>query len=356
MEIRILKRQGYGIRRIARELGISRNTVRAHLHRPEGVCVQYRRSQPRVGKLEPYKAYLRERVQQAHPHRLPSPVLLGEIREQGYSGGSTMLRLFLQGLYPALPAEPVIRFETGAGEQMQVDWTVLQRKPVAVSAFVATLGYSRASYVEFVGNERLETLLACHMAAFEWFGGVPRKVLYDNMKTVVLARDAYGEGEHRYQPGFLDFAKHYGFIPKLCRPYRAQTKGKVERFNHYLKHSFYYPLVTRLAQAGQVEGGQVDLCLLNSEVRRWLQGVADQRTHGTTGETPAQRLMQERAALQPLPALPWAGQVVTPVAAEALIPDRPAPASVVMQTATDPLQRPLVDYDQLCFAMQEDNV
>lgn len=84
----------------------------------------------------------------------------------------------------------------------------------------------RASYVEFVSDERLETLLACHVAAFGWFGGVPKKVLYDNMKTVVLATGCVWRREHQYQPGFLDFAKHYGFLPKLCRPYRAQTRSR----------------------------------------------------------------------------------------------------------------------------------
>lgn len=192
MEITILHRQGYGTRRIARELGISRNTVRECLRHGDGLPRRYCRRVGREAKLAAYHGYLTERVKQAQPHRLPATVLLGEIRQQGYTGGVTMLRVFLQGLYPALPVEPVVRFETEAGLQMQVDWTVLQSKPVRLSAFVAPLGYSRA-YVEFVSDERLETLLACHVAAFGWFGGVPKKVLYDNMKTVVLARDAYGE-------------------------------------------------------------------------------------------------------------------------------------------------------------------
>lgn len=351
MEITILHRQGYGTRRIARELGISRNTVRESLRHDDRLPRSYHRTTVRVAKLAAYQAYLEERVKQAQPHRLPATVLLEEIRQQGYTGGVTMLRAFLQGLYPALPVEPVVRFETEAGLQMQVDWTVLQSKPVRLSAFVATLGYSRASYVEFVSDERLETLLACHVAAFGWFGGVPKKVLYDNMKTVVLARDAYGEGEHQYQPGFLDFAKHYGFLPKLCRPYRAQTKGKVERFNHYLKHSFYFPLVTRLAQ----QGVAVDVGLLNAEVRRWLQDVADQRIHGTTQEPPAHRLVLERQHLQALPLLPYTGQVVPalPAAIPSGAPDNSGqalPPRTSWQQAVEPLQRPLDAYDALFCA------
>ena len=370
MEITILHRQGYGIRRISRELGVSRNTVRECLRHEGGLPRRYQRSVGREAKLTAYHGYLEDRVKQAQPHRLPATVLLGELRQQGYTGGLTMLRKFLQGLYPTLPVEPVVRFETAAGLQMQVDWTVLQRKPVRLSAFVATLGYSRTSYVEFVSDERLETLLACHQAAFEWFGGVPKKVLYDNMKTVVLARDAYGEGEHRYQPGFLDFAKHYGFLPKLCRPYRAQTKGKVERFNHYLKHSFYFPLVTRLAQQGE-QALAADLGWLNHQVQRWLREEADQRIHGTTQAQPAQLLALERPQLQALPALPYTGQVQlarqpvqkpVPQSVSQLLPQPVPPSGTSLppqpdkqdwQQAVDILQRPLAAYDALCFAAEE---
>ncbi|MBP1208357.1 hypothetical protein JOD97_006449 [Duganella sp. 1411] len=112
------------------------------------------------------------------------------------------------------------------------------------------MGYSRASYVEFVSDMKVATLIGCHERAFAAFGGMPRKVLYDNMKTVVIERDVYGEGQHRYHAGFLDFTKHSGFRIKLCQPYRAQTKGKVERFNGYLRRSFYVPLASRLGQSG----------------------------------------------------------------------------------------------------------
>ena len=118
------------------------------------------------------------------------------------------------------------------------------------------------------------------------------------MKTVVIERDAYGPKQHRFQPGFLDFARHYGFAPELCRPYRAKTKGKVERMNGYLRRSFYVPLVARLRQAGLT----LDVDTANAEVRRWLREVADTRVHGTTGLKPGEQLQQERAVLLPLPA------------------------------------------------------
>ncbi len=154
-----------------------------------------------------------------------------------------------------------------------------------MSAFVATLGFSRASYVEFVSNEKLPTLIECHKRAFDYFEGVPEEVLYDNMKTVILDRDSYGVGMHRFNKGMLDFAGHYCFRLKVCRPYRAKTKGKVERFNRYVRYSFYNPLVTRLKTSGLV---------LDAD-------TANLRIHGTTEEVPAQRLKLERNHLQPLP-------------------------------------------------------
>ena len=109
---------------------------------------------------------------------------------------------------------------------MQVDWMVVRRGKAPLSAFVATLGYSRASYVEFVSCERFEVLRRCHEHAFEFFGGVPREVLYDNMRIVVTERDAYGPGQHRFHPALWDMARHFGFRPKLCRPYRAKPRAK----------------------------------------------------------------------------------------------------------------------------------
>jgi transposase len=117
--------------------------------------------------------------------------------------------------------------------------------PAAAPPAAPTLGWSRATYVEFVTDERLETQLGCHERAFYFFGGVPREVLYDNMRTVVTDRDRYGPGLHRYNRTFLDFAHHHGFVPRLCRPYRAKTEGKVERFIRYLRASFYVPLASQ---------------------------------------------------------------------------------------------------------------
>lgn len=196
----------------------------------EPAAARYRVRPARATKLDAYQDYIAERLRSALPEVIPAKVLLGEIRERGYSGGYTMVKAYVASLRAVVVPEPVVRFETAPGQQMQVDWATIRRGANRLSLFVATLGWSRAAYVEFVEDERVETLIACHEHAVLAFGGVPRDVLFDNMKTVVLERNAYGDGKHRFNPAFLDFAKHAGFRPRLCSPYRAQTKGKVERF------------------------------------------------------------------------------------------------------------------------------
>lgn len=152
--------------------------------------------------------------------------------------------------YKHVGEEPVVRFETAPGEQMQADFTVVRRGRDALLAFVATLGYSRATFVRFTTDETAETLCGCVREALIYFGGAPRHVLFDNAKTVVVERDAYGEGKHRWHRGALALADELGFSLRLCRPYRAKTKGKVERFNGYLKGSFLVPLAATLKSSG----------------------------------------------------------------------------------------------------------
>jgi transposase len=268
----------------------------------------------------------------------------------------SQLRRFLRGVRPTLPVDPVVRFETAPGEQMQVDWVEFRKGSDPLYAFCATLGYSRASYVEFVTDMKVGTLIDCHQRAFIALGGVPKRILYDNMKTVVIERDVDGPGEHRYHAGFLDYTKHCGFIIKLCRPYRARTKGKVERFNGYLRRSFYVPLVAKLKQAGL----QLDAVTANAEVRHWLKEVANERIHGTTQVQPSQRLLEEQAQLQAIPAT-WRGDIAaarpqavlgTAVNAVAV---RPAVVAAHIEAVT-PLQHPLAVYEQLlaqCRAVVE---
>jgi transposase len=222
------------------------------------------------------------------------------------------VKQFVRGLVPAPPPEPVARFETAPCQQMQADWVTVGRGADKLKVFIATLGWSRAAYVEFCDDEKVESLIRCHENALLAFGGVPIEVLYDNMRTVVIERNTYGRGVHRFHAGFLDYARHAGFLPRLCQPYRAQTKGKVERFIGYLKRSFWVPFVASMRQAGL----KPDKHAANAAVARWLREVANARVHATTNEVPADRLVIEAPNLKMLPA-PYAGLSIRSLASTA---------------------------------------
>jgi transposase len=337
VEIELLKKRGFSLRKIADEVGCAVNTVRRHL--AEEGLPRYERKKQAVTKLSRFEGYLRERQAAGRPAWIPATVLQREIAALGYAGGASQLRAFMHELKPTLPMEPVMRFETAAGEQMQVDWVEFRKGRDPLYAFCATLGFSRASFVQFVADMKVHTLIECHERAFECFGGIPLQVLYDNMKTVVLERDVSGGSEHRFHAGFLDYARHCGFVIRLCRPYRAKTKGKVERFNGYLRRSFYVPLAAQLKQAGLT----LDVSTANAQVHRWLKDVANERIHGTTQVAPAARLRDER--LQPIPA-PWRGDICA--ARPQLKCERPRPAAVIERIAQGtPVQHPLSVYERL---------
>ena len=234
MEIEVLRKHGYSLRRIAAEVGCAVNTVRSHLS--SGQQPRYERQQKRPSKLSPYEPYLRERQAAAHPLWIPATVLQREIVTQGYQGGMSQLRRFLREIRPTQPDDPVVRFKTAPGEQMQVDWVEFRKGAHPLYAFCATLGYSRASYVEFVTDMKVGTLIDCHQKAFVALGGVPRRILYDapqeiplgdNMKTVVLERDVDGPGVHRYHAGFLDYAKHAASSSSSAAPIVRAPKAKL---------------------------------------------------------------------------------------------------------------------------------
>jgi transposase len=327
VDIHVLHRQGNSIRAIAKELGVSRNTVRRYL-RDLAAAPAYPDRTPRPTKLDPYKAYIAARIEAAKPHWIPALVLFEEIRARGYEGGITRLRSYVAEFKPA-DNDPVVRFETPPGKQMQVDFTTISRNRVKIKAFVATLGYSRATYVRFSEHERQDDWLTGLIEAFQYFGGVPREVLFDNAKTIMIERDAYGEGQHQWNAQLLNLARDYGFLARACRPYRARTKGKVERFNGYLKHSFITPLAATLKQTGL----RLDVTTANAHIGPWLERVAHQRIHGTTGVKPQVRLDEERFELMPLPAAPQ--------------PASPAPAASPRPLPVESFQHALSLYDAL---------
>jgi transposase len=329
VEVRVLRRQGKSIRAIARETGLSRVTVRRYLQEPEAVKCYGPRA-PRPSKLDGHSDYLKARIEAARPGWIPATVLLREIRERGYIGGLSLLKAYLAPFKNGAP-EPVVRFETEPGEQMQADFTHVRRGRHPLLAFVATLGYSRASYVRFTVGEDTQTLCTCLREALMFFGGVPEHVLFDNPKTVVIERDFYGEGKHRYNRDLLALAEEFGFRPRLCRPYRAKTKGKVERFNGYLKGSFLVPLAATLKQSGLT----LDHVAANAHIGPWLQAIANARVHGTTQEIPNERLQLERQHLRPLP-----------VTVAAALPIRVSRGATV-PPPFESLQHPLSVYESL---------
>jgi transposase len=290
--VRELLRDGVSISEIARRTGYDRKTVRRIRDREGHPGVSRRR--PRGSILDLYAPYLRRR---AAAGVLNATKLFAEIQRHGYPGGVAQVRRFVRPLRP--PRLPIVveRFETPAGFQAQVDWTACGRlwhddQPRPLSAFVLTLGYSRRQYVEFTVRQDLETFLRCHVHAFRYFDGVPHELLYDNLKTAVDHRQP--DGGVVWNGRFRDFADSYGFTPRACRPYRAQTKGKVERGIGYLKGHFLLGL----------DLTTVTLDELNRAVRRWLAETADVRVHGTTRERPVDRWPAERAALRGLDGRP----------------------------------------------------
>lgn len=277
-------------------MSCSRNTVRRYLREADAVTYAPRAARPT--KLEPFAPYLLERMASARPDWIPATVLLRELRERGYDGGYSQLKAFVAQQRTQPAEDPVVRFETEPGQQMQADFTVIRRGRDPLLGFVATLGYSRASFVRFSAREDSPAWCSGLEHAFDYFGGVPRTVLFDNAKTVIIERDVFGPGLHRWNPELLRLADRYGFAPRVCRPYRARTKGKVERFNGYLKGSFIVPL----AASFRASGLALDVASANGRIGPWLDEVANARIHGTTGDRPAHRLATERHLLLPLPA------------------------------------------------------
>lgn len=296
MKIRILHRQGLSQRAIAEQLGVSRNTVKRYLSEPDEEP-NYTPRPITISKLDDFKPYLKARIAQASPIHLSAVVLLREIQERGYEGRITILRMYLYQLRGKEKPQEIIRFETPPGKQMQVDWGQMRGGKKPLHAFVAVLGYSRALFVALTDNMRYETLEKCHEQAFEYFQGIPEQIWYDNMKTVVIERDAYGEGKHRFHKSFYQFAKTMTFVPKLCWPYRPQTKGKVERMVQYVRNNFYRPLSTKLSSSNLM----LDVETGNIKLRHWLDEIANERIHDTTKEKPSTRLKREQPYLQSLP-------------------------------------------------------
>ena len=285
MNIKELKQQGHSIRDVARLTGHSRNTVRKVLR---GEHTLRMKSTERNSKLDAHKDYVRERYQQ---HGLSAVRLMEEIKPMGYEGSITTLRRFLRTLKQDTRRKQklTVRFETPPGQQAQADWTYCGKFPtttgsmISVYAFVMVLSFSRMMFIHFTTSMKMRELIECHKRAFAFFGGWPESILYDNMKQVRISSTQWNEQ-------FLDFANHYGFVPKTHRPYRPRTKGKVERSVDYAKDNFL---------AGRSFQGLDDL---NAQALHWLEQTANVRIHGTTQQQPIDLFTKE--TLTPLDSMP----------------------------------------------------
>lgn len=291
--IREMARAGVSLSEISRRTGRDPKTIRKVLE--ETTPRLHRRiERPRASKLEPYRAYLLERIEQGCTNGV---VLLEEITSQGYAGKITVLREFLAPIRKEMARrrEATERFETGPGKQAQVDWGEFGRiydsregRWKKLHGFLFTLGYSRASYLEFTTSADMEHFLSCHVNAFEALG-IPETILYDNLKTGILGRRS--DGSPIFPGRFLDFALYYGFSPRFCQPYRPRTKGKVERGIGYVRQNFW----VRVAEA--VRSGKLELLGLNGRAHEWTEGVANERVHGTHGEVVRVRYSEEEPLL-----------------------------------------------------------
>lgn len=278
-EIRVMSKLGKPIKAIARDMGVSKNTVKRALRQKQ--YEPYQRQTKEKALLTDFMPFILERAGQLN---FNATSLHRELQDLGYTGSYSMVKLAVRPLretYRQIEAATV-RFETPPGLQAQMDWgsrkVLIAGRPIRLHIFVIVMGYSRACYVEFTLDEKLPTLIACHERAFQWFGGVPEEILYDNPRTIVFDR---GTTNARLNPRFEDFCRYYGYTPRLCRPYRAKTKGKVESGVKYVKRSFLPGKeFTSLDQA-------------NEQVHLWINRVADQRIHGTVHEKPAERFKRE---------------------------------------------------------------
>jgi transposase len=280
---------GLTVVQIARQLHLGERTVARWLATDK---FRPRQTAPRPSKLDPFKPQI-VRWLQTHPYTATQIFL--RLREGGYAGGITIVKDYVRQVRPPrAPAFLTLAF--APGQCAQVDWGQFGSINVGhtrrrLSFFVMVLCYSRMLYVEFTVSETMEHFLACHANAFAFFGGVPAKVMVDNLKSAVLKR-VIGEAP-LFNPRYKDFADHFGFTIAPCGVGQPHEKGRAENAVGYVKKNF-------------LSGGELtDFCLVNPAARPWLDTVANVRIHGTTKRKPLEMFQAERPALIPLPPRPY---------------------------------------------------
>lgn len=277
---------GQSISAIARQMDLDRKTVRRCIR--DEAWRPYQRQAKSDTLLAPHAEWLRRRAPEV---RYSARILHQELKARhGYRGSYETVKRFVAPLRELAASDALTqtRFETAPGQQSQVDWgqvrVAFRHGPATLRIFVLTLGFSRRGFYWAYPDERLNQFLEAHERAFAHFGGLTAEHLYDRPRTVCYATRA---GRVVWNPTFKAFAEHWGFEPRVCRPYRAQTKGKVESGVKYVKRNFL---------PGRTFADIVDF---TEQLGEWNATVADARVHGTTHEVPLKRFDRERPHLLP---------------------------------------------------------
>ena len=281
-----LQAQGLTQKQIAEQLGRTDRTIRTWLKE----MPRERKKTVRKSKLDEFKPIVEALVRE-NPE-INGAKIYENLVKKGFTGKSSIVREFITKIRKEGSQKAVIRFEAEPAHQAQVDWIEFGRQYVngklkKLFAFVMVMGYSRMPFVYFTTRMDSATLLYCHIKAFEFFGGIPDEILYDNMKTAW-----YYDGEHwQTNRQLARFAYHYGFIPKRCKIHRPEIKGKVERFNQYFENNFFVDYDNRT----------LELTALNEEALAWIKRIADNKL-SQFNQSRNERFVYEKQFLKQLPA------------------------------------------------------
>lgn len=324
--------QGLSKAEVAARLGISRRTVyywvnSGQLDRElDDEPVRYKPRPVVARKVDAFRGIVQMRLSE-YP-KLSAVRLFDEIKAAGYDGGYTQLKEFVRQVRPTPPVDPVVRFETAPGHQAQVDFAEFRLPWGKRYALVVVLGYSRLLWLQFFRRQTMAVLMRGLEEAFEFFGGVTSELLFDQLKAVIIDDERLDGGRLLENAEFLRFAAHWGFRIRACRPYRARTKGKVERPISYVRQSFFY---------GRSFLNDDDL---NAQALSWMARTANVRLHRTILEAPQARFERdERGLLKPLALQPYRSLVLEPA--------RPAGRLRLPQALPSVERRSLAVYEQI---------
>jgi transposase len=298
-QIHDLLKKGLTVAQIAAELQLDARTVDTWAREPK---YRPRQGARRPGKLDNFKGLI---VALLERHPYTARQIFQQIQQQGYAGGYTVLKEFVRQVRP-VQRPAFLNLSFAPGECAQIDWGTYKSVQVGstrrrLSFFVMVLCYSRLMYVEFTLSQGMEQFLSCHQRALQFFGGVPGKVMVDNMKVAVLS---HPEGRApQFNPRYLDFAAHHGFEPVACAPRKGNEKGRVENGVGYVKKNLLAGLNIPSFEA------------INPEARNWLDATANVRIHGATRRKPIELFQEEKPFLKPLPVMPYDCGVVRPASA-----------------------------------------